>query len=307
MVEIIVTVLVIVIGLLGLIYFFIKNIAKGAFRSFVKRQSTDGAFLSAPLDSPWSNYIEIMNDNVVWLDGVSKEDVYIDSYDGLKLHGFYLNNDSNTTVIYFHSYRSKAYKEGAIFAKLFTENKYNVLIVEQRAHDLSEGDYVTMGTKEGKDVDSWVDYISNFNGGDIYLVGSSMGACAVIKGSSDKVKAIILDSADDDIFASLFEGFASIKFVGKLLERMVRGSYKKICMIDTNVNPNYEAIKKVNIPVLFIYGANDYLVTANKNKQVIDNCLNKEVLIVEDGLHISSIYTDYECVSNKIISFITEN
>ena len=127
------------------------------------------------------------------------EDLYIESYDGLKLHAYlYKNEDSKEYVILFHGYRRTARRNFCGLAlDLLKENK-NVVLVDQRAHGLSKGHQTTFGKKEQYDVVYWTNYIKEHFGEDsrITVGGVSLGATAVLMATDklDENVKIIVDS-----------------------------------------------------------------------------------------------------------------
>ena len=85
------------------------------------------------------------------------EDVYIKSYDGKKLHGRYYHYSDDAPVdICFHGYRGTLIRDFCGGAQICFECKHNVLVVDQRAHGLSEGNIITFGIKERFDCLAWI-------------------------------------------------------------------------------------------------------------------------------------------------------
>ena len=126
------------------------------------------------------------------------EDVETVSYDGLKLHGyFYKSESSNDVVIMFHGYRGtprRDFSGGAV--EVLKLNK-NVLLVDERAHGLSQGHSITFGEREQRDVLTWINFVKNRFGDktNIALVGISMGGATVLM-AADKVDPNIRIIAD---------------------------------------------------------------------------------------------------------------
>lgn len=81
---------------------------------------------------------------------VPYEDVFITSFDGLRLHAkFYAAPDPKAPVqIMFHGYKSAAERDFCGGLREGIDGGFNVLLVDQRAHGESEGKYLTFGVNE---------------------------------------------------------------------------------------------------------------------------------------------------------------
>ena len=85
---------------------------------------------------------------VNWFEDQYRETLEITSDDGLKLKAELLPCENPKGVIVaMHGFRSWPSREFALIAKLLYEQGYTVLYPYQRAHRLSQGDYITFGAK----------------------------------------------------------------------------------------------------------------------------------------------------------------
>lgn len=307
--EIAITIVVIILGLFLLLYVMAKNIGRGVFKSFSSNKITENAYKDAPENSPWFSYIKIMNEEVLWLDEKKPEDVYINAFDGIKLHGFYLNCNSNKTFIYFHGFNSNGYKEGAVLAHIFYDKGYNVIIVQQRGHDQSDNAFVTFGVHESRDVKSWVDYVNGLKAdGEIIIAGMSMGAGSVLSALSyelPNVKLAIADCGYTNAYDILLSGFHFNKFVSKTIMNFVYKDYLNIAKADLKKNTPLDGVKKTNIPVLFVVGSNDTECPVSESEALCNACNSRhELLVVDDAIHASSIYKNKEEYVKAIEKFI---
>ena len=72
------------------------------------------------------------------------EEVFIRSYDGLRLAGHIYEQDSAAPVfIFFHGYQSTALRDGPGIFRVFRNEGFNVIFADQRAHGDSEGEAAT--------------------------------------------------------------------------------------------------------------------------------------------------------------------
>ena len=91
------------------------------------------------------------------------------------------------TILLFHGYRSSWNVDFSASLLFYRSLGYNLLLVDQRAHQDSEGTFPTFGAKERYDVISWVTYLGQMLGQThpLFLGGLSMGgddgsACVVL-------------------------------------------------------------------------------------------------------------------------------
>ena len=134
----------------------------------------------------------------LWYFSQNPEELTIKSYDNLNLKGYYINNHSNKLAILIHGYHGRYYSLVSQ-AKVFIELGYDVLNINNRCHDTSEGRYLTMGEKESRDLMNWILFMISRNPNyQIVLYGISMGAHITMltlgKRSLDsRVKCAIVD------------------------------------------------------------------------------------------------------------------
>lgn len=197
-----------------------------------------------------------------WFRDLAKEDVYINSHDGFKLHGiWYPIEGSRKSVILSHGYSFTLF--GSVkYMKMFHDRGFNVLLIDQRSHGLSEGKICTMGHKEKMDHVKWVNWIEDRVGRDTVIGthGESMGASTVLLHGEvdDRVKFIIADCAYQNLFDQ-FRYRLKMEFkmpafpllhMGNLISKIRAG------LFFGQVSP-IEAVKKIKVPVLFIHGQDD--------------------------------------------------
>ncbi len=128
------------------------------------------------------------------------EDIYIKSFDRLKLYGRYYHFKDNAPLqIMVHGYRGSALRDFAGGLKLAKELGHNAILIDQRAHGKSDGKTISFGINESKDCLSWVNYAINRFGKDVNIIlsGVSMGGATVLTASGldlpKNVKAVIAD------------------------------------------------------------------------------------------------------------------
>ena len=116
-------------------------------------------------------------------DALPFERVFITSRDGLKLSGrYYHRRDGAPLGIGFHGYRGTAIRDFCGGGTISLDAGHNLLLIDQRSQNLSEGHTITFGVKERFDCLDWVQYAVDRFGPDvqILLYGISMGASTVL-------------------------------------------------------------------------------------------------------------------------------
>lgn len=87
----------------------------------------------------WSRYMELIGERKAYMMAQPHEDVYVTSFDGLKLHGTYFPGKEPKTVICFHGYTSEGLKDYIGLSDYYMKNGFGMLLVDERAHGQSEG------------------------------------------------------------------------------------------------------------------------------------------------------------------------
>ena len=207
------------------------------------------------------------------------EDVYIQSHDGLKLHGrFYAIADGAPLIIVFHGYRSPALRDCAGGFSLGLKLGYNVLAVDQRAHGTSGGRVISFGIKERFDCLKWIEYANERFGKEtpIILSGISMGAATVLMSASlqlpQNVRGIMADcpfSSPSAIIRKVCKDVGyppALAFPFLWLGALIFGGFRLgSCDAVT-------AVKNTQLPILLIHGGDDRFVPCEMSKQIYENC-----------------------------------
>lgn len=141
----------------------------------------------------------IIRDGEAFLKSHETERVCILSKDGLKLTGHRIDHPSPKGVcLLVHGYRSCGISDFAGIAEPLYERGFSLLVIDQRAHEESEGDKITFGAWERYDVIDWAEYLDEgFPGLPVIACGISMGAATVMMaceiGWPGNVKGLIAD------------------------------------------------------------------------------------------------------------------
>ena len=237
-------------------------------------------------------------------------DVYIKSFDGLRLQALWVPvENSRGTILFAHGYRSCKFVDFSLAFDIYHKLGMNILVVDQRAHGESEGKIITFGVKESRDIQSWIAFHNqNFGMHPIILSGLSMGASTMLyladKDLPGNVRGIIADC-----------GFTSPKEIMKIVAK------KKFKLPKWFVSPvgvfakifggfdySYSTMKSLvdaKAPILFIHGSNDDFVPCYMTEQNFDACASEKKKIIASGApHGYSFLFATDEIKNAIENFI---
>ena len=266
----------------------------------------------------WYEYINANQEGREYIYSLNPEDLYINSFDNLKLHALFINNNTNKTIICVHGYKAKdGLYDFGMSAKFLNSLGYNLLFVDNRAHGLSQGKYIGFGVLDSIDVNSWVDYlVTNMNQETIILYGMSMGAATVLNTDSSPcsspcsspVKAIIADcgfaSGYDEVAYQIkkmyhLPSFPLVPISNILLKLLAKYSLKD--------KEAYKSIKNYKNNLLIIHGSRDHFVPTSDAYKIFENATcKKKLLIIKDASHAKSYLKDTKLYEKTVREFLDE-
>lgn len=131
--------------------------------------------------------------------GMSSETVTVTTEDGLVLYGWYIPGTNGATVMYEHG-SPGGRQDGLFEAEFLHRHGYNVLMGSFRAHDESDGELVSLGYREVRDIAAWHQYLRSRDDVDperIAILGESMGGGTAIlyTAEHEDIRALVTASA----------------------------------------------------------------------------------------------------------------
>lgn len=258
-----------------------------------------------------SEYKSVFDDGLKYIETLICENVYVKSFDGLRLAGYYYNNNSDSTILLFHGYRSDGKFDFSCAVRFYIELGLNVLVVNQRGNGESEGKLITFGIKERRDVVTWVEFINQkYNPKNIFLSGVSMGATSVMMASNldlpQNVRGIIADC-----------GYTS---ASEIIKKVSQNAFKinaspiipplnLMCMVFGGFNlyatTTLKSLSQSNIPIFFLHGKNDDFVPCDMTVAAYEAArAPKYIYLVEGADHGLSFLVDPANVQKQITDFV---
>lgn len=247
-----------------------------------------------------------------WWQTQKIEDLYLQSDDGLKLYGHFIDRNSNITVILIHGYGS-CWHQLAEQAKMFYSRGYNVLAVECRAHGKSEGYMVGMGWFDRLDLLKWIDLLVERNNNcKIVLYGVSMGASTVCMTLGEKLPNNVTCAIEDCGFDNVYKEFSyvyhkKLKFTSPAIFKIFTSFVKRARNFDLKEGDACKQLKKSKTPLLLIHGSNDKFVPTEMVYRLAESCASsKEIYICEGATHAESFKLDPQTYQRKVYSFLSK-
>ncbi len=299
------------------VYFYNRTMKRGNAKTerTTKMSGTD-----------WEKYFPLMEERKGFVLGQPHEDVYLTSFDGLKLHATYFPGMEDgagrpadvsgvkKAVICFHGYTGEGLSNHIAIADYFLKKGYAMLMPDARAHGESEGEYIGFGCLDRKDALSWVNWLIGTCGDDVEIMlhGTSMGGATVLMASGldlpCQVKGIVSDcgfTSPKEVFTHVLNhmyhlpAFPAIQGAD-LLNKRLAGYGMDEC------NAKYE-VQKAKVPILFIHGSSDTFVPVSMCHEIYENCASpKRKLIVEGAAHAESYYKDMADYEKVLTEFAGE-
>jgi len=238
-------------------------------------------------------------EGVDWADKYKdkREQLHIVS-DGLNLYGEYTNFGYNKCAVILQG-RAESLLYSYYFADVYAKNGYNILVIDLRAHGLSDGKYQTGGIKESDDIVLWIKLIKEkFNIIDFTIHGICIGGAAGIY-TYIKLKnegnILLKRIVTDGLYKSYFELFKAHPKAYKvpILPIVYTATYVVffLIFIITKVRPFKETplkyMKDIDIPILFIWSAMDKFSIKSNGEELFKACASeyKEICFFPKGRH----------------------
>lgn len=297
-----------IILFVALLWLLISYLAyRRAFYSSTKR---DEDIHDIPDGEQYNKARDVMIALIDEMDAIPYERVYTTSHDGLKLSARYYHiSDDAPLQIQFPGYRGSSVRDFCGGHKLAREYGFNTLVVDQRAHGMSEGTTITFGINERHDCLRWIEYAcERFGNIDIHLAGVSMGAATVLLAAEfelpDNIKGIIADcpySSPADIIKKVIK---DMKLPPKIAYPFAFMGAKIFGNFDLNSASVVDAIKKATKPILIIHGEEDRLVPCDMSKKIETAAQGKAIFVsfpnaghgisyIEDPKRYAEVVSDF--------------
>lgn len=236
----------------------------------------------------------------------------ITSDDGLKLSATYFapSEKNHRWAILVHGY-SRDQRFAFDFAEEYLKHGYNVLTVDLRAAGMSEGNYITMGNFESRDIVLWSEKILEYDSdAKIIFHGVSMGAATVLMAAAQNPKNLVA-VVEDCGYTNAYDMFsAQLEKIFGLPEFPVMPIADIVCKIKTGAKISDAApinsVAKISVPILFIHGNEDKLVPHSMMTELFDAATApiKESWTVNGAGHAMAKFQNPQIYFENIFAFL---
>ena len=206
-----------------------------------------------------------------------RKNKYSDNYETIPCF-FEKNPNSNNILIIFHCNGGDIYNLSYYCKDISSKYNINILVPEYPGYSIYNAPHSQEIILENSLIvyDYIINNIKNITEKNIYILGRSLGTAPAVYLSSKRSPA-------GTFLISPFPTFAS---VGKHDD--------SICKILSNFFRSIDYVDKIKNPLLIIHGKDDPLINYNeaiKLYEKCDNCINKELKLIDDMTH-NFLYED---------------
>ncbi len=238
-----------------------------------------------------------------------KEDVHVVN-GKINLYGEYFDfgNDKCAMIL---SGRTESLRYGYYFAKPYAESGYNVLVMDPRAHGLSDGVFNTLGREESKDDLKWIDFLIKEKGiKQIVLHGICIGAAGGMYTITnpecpDCVAGIVTEGMFARFYYSMRNHLIELHTLVFPVMQCINLLYR-ICTGYTMRKGPLDVIDTLDKPLLMLHSKEDPYSTPDYAQKLFDKCGSKDKQLVwwPKGGHSQLRFIDTEKYDNSIKEFL---
>lgn len=241
-----------------------------------------------------------------------KKDVHIVN-DGLNLYGEYYDFGFDR-ALFFVCGRTEGLRYGYYFVKPYRDLGFNVLLVDARAHGLSDGKFNTIGFEEHKDLLAWAKFLHEEHGVQRIVfhaicIGSSCALMALTsKDCPEYLQGLIAEGMYPNFYESYKYHMAEFLQPEYPVMPFVRMWMKAYTGYDMKFG-NIDIMDKMNKPLLMIHSKEDKYSLPSEAQKLYDKCPCEQKALVwfEHGKHSKLRILDPEYYDNAIREFMTAN
>lgn len=242
------------------------------------------------------------NDNIKF-----KKDVHIVS-EGLNLYGEYYDFGKKTCVVIL-SGRTECLKYGYFFAAPYY-NRCNVLVLDPRAHGLSDGKYNTIGFEESKDITNWVKFMHDEYNLDSFIfhgicIGAAGGVFAVTLRNCPYIKAIVTEGMFPRFYESMKNNLIEKKKPVFIFIDLINMWMKHYTRHSMKFGP-LDVIDKLDVPLLMLHSKKDLYSRPEFAEKLYEKAgtTTKEIVWFDEGKHSMVRINNMEKYDKAINNFL---
>ncbi|MBR5390112.1 MAG: alpha/beta fold hydrolase [Clostridia bacterium] len=240
--------------------------------------------------TPMAGYLPAIRQAREWFPAQKHEDVFINSFDGLRLHATLVRQaQPRGTVILCHGYHSSGAADFSCAMRPLFARGFQLLVIDQRAHLKSGGKWLTMGVKERRDVQSWADWVARQFGPEhpIVLEGMSMGAATVLMTADLPLPASVRCIVADCGYTSPRAIFTAVIGSRFPFPQLLLWGASPMCRLVAGFSIDGAdariSLARTKLPVLLIHGEADTFVPCAMSRENYAAAVGEKTLITVPG------------------------
>ena len=283
-----------------------------AYKVTLKRDSKEKWGNEIPADLS-DDSKEMYRTGVAWAEqnAAFKQEIHI-VRNGLNLYGEYYDFGHDKTVIIL-SGRTENRKYGYYFAIPYAARACNVVVLDPRAHGMSDGEYNTVGFEESRDLIAWIHHLRAHCGvGSVLLHGICIGAAGGILALTSKECPNGIDGiVTEGMFANFSESVKNHLIEQKRPVFILLDLMDKWMIHYTGHSMKYgpiNVIDQMDKPLLMLHSKEDLYSTPAYAKKLFALAKSRQKRLVwfEHGKHSMLRITDTELYDRSIGEFLDE-
>jgi len=246
------------------------------------------------------------------LNGLSPRHIELTTEDHVKINAWHIPSTSATSVILLHGYKMDS-GEMASIAAMLVRHGFGVIIPDLRAHGDSEGELITFGSHEWRDIQAVVDYVIEEEPNTrLAILGNSMGGALALcyAARDERIEAVVAQSPYASVRHSLkqgikyFTGLPPFPFVP-----LIRIFSLPYVDLDAAYISPLEMMKKLQQkPVLILMGGADEVVNPQGAEQLYEAGGLKTRFWFEPELEHVAFHSQTEAeFERRIVKFFSDN
>ena len=240
-----------------------------------------------------------------------KTDVHIVN-DGLNLYGEYYDFGKKRCAVIL-SGRTESLKYGYYFAIPYSKNDCNILVIDPRAHGLSEGKFNTAGYEESKDLIAWLKYTKETFGVESFIlhgicIGSAGGMFALNSPDCpDCVEAIVTEGMFPNFGESILNHLIEYKAPTIGMITLIDMWMKHYTGHSLKFGP-IDIIADIKTPLLMLHSKEDLYSTPEYAQKLYDlsGSTHKKLVWFDHGKHSYIRINNTEKYDAAITDFLAE-
>lgn len=230
--------------------------------------------------------------------------------DGLTLRGkFYEYAEGAPIELMFPGYRGRAERDLCGGVQRCFSLGYSVLLAEQRACGVSDGQIITFGIKESDDCIRWAELLKReYPDRPVMLTGVSMGAATVLTAAGkplpDNVVAVLADCGYTSAKEIICKVVRQLHLPPRIVYPFIKWGARLYGGFDLEETSPLEAVTRSSVPILFIHGDSDDYVPCEMSVRNYNACTaDKQLLTVKGAGHGLAYLVDRDGYVNALKAF----